>query len=1139
MTLVLGFAMSAAPSAFAQVDCTGATPTQCAQANGQYQLLQYFQALPDTAAGRTVLDADLANVVGIYQNATSAQRDQAILNSEAVVYVSNGVENSYLPLAQYNMWQQISATSQILPTLGVYPQLLLSSALAGKLGRDLDEQVQRFMNGQQTKPIVNAISELLMGNGHNHPNSIASVQQVGALKDAFTAYSIHFPYSNPANTTSWSLPPCPNGGNPCQPDPRPYQLTTQIASWQPGQAPVSDIANQAAQWAGNQTSGAFPSGHSTYGNTISLLYAMMLPQAYQSMMVSGQHFGLSRNILGVHHTLDIIGGRMLAYYTMTQLMAGNTDYLLSDVPSFDGIPAYTDFSTYVSHLSNHLKNDLGSAYTAVPYASCASNVAGCIAAGVFPTASQFAAANQAYANQATYGLPAMGATNLAPVVPANAELLLRSRFPYLSDTQIRDVLASTELPSGGPLDDGSGWVRLNLFKAAGGYGAFTSNVGVTLDGSDGFKAIDMWSNDISGVGGLTKGGSGVLVLGGANTYSGGTVVTGGTLALTGSMVGDLTIQSGAAFVSGGGYKVSAGALLTNDGTFRSALTSLMNEGTIANSGTLLGGLVNNGVFNQTAGTYANGSALINNATFNGSVANTGLIGGTGIFNGTLTNGGIVAPGNSIGTLTVNGSYVQGAGGIYQVEANAAGAADRLNVTGAPGTATLNGGAVQVVAGPGFYAPSTTYTILNATGGVTGSFSGASTAFPFLQASLAYDANNVFLTLRPGGFASGAATPNQAAVGAALDRSVAGATGDFATIVGTLATATTAQAQSVMSAIGGQSYAGVSSANLGAGMLFMNAIGRQLDGARGGDPGTATRTALAEACDAVTTEACATPGPWSAWATALAGFGSIAGNANAGTTTYSGGGAAAGLDYRIDPRFLVGLGIGFVSTSQSTDGLSGRGTTNSYQAALYGSFIDGGLWIDALVGYGFNDNRMTRLIVIPGLQARTAYGSAGANQLLGQIEAGYRFGLPLPRATIAPFARLQGATVMQNGFTETGAQSLNLTVAGQATNSLRSTLGIELKGEVPTGRESGVGLLLRLGWAHEYADTARPVTASFAGAPGSSFTVLGAQPSRNAAVLGFAANTKVSDAASVYLRYDGEIGGNSDTHALTAGFRLVW
>jgi autotransporter-associated beta strand protein len=1101
-TLVLA-SLAVAPAG-AQVDCSGLTSLQCTQATGQYNVLQSFQSLPNTAAGLAAMQSDLSTVVGIYRNATVGQRNQAALN-----FVLGG----FTP--QYNIWSQIAPSSQILSTLQAYPQLQTSGALASALAGRIPGQSGVFAD----------INTLLGGSSAG----IGSVLQLEALKDSFTAYATAFA----GQTTQYA--------HADQNDPRPFQIAAGIADfpWTSAQAGASAIANQQGEWGipgsggGFQRSGGFPSGHSTIGETTALLYAMMLPQSYQSMMVSGQQFGLSRNILGVHHPLDVIGARVLTYYAMTQLLAGNPDYALSGVGNFQ---------TYVQTLAGQLAGTLGSSLTAVPYASCASNVAGCIAAGVFPTAAQFAAANQAYANQSTYGLPAVGATNLAAVVPADAELLIASRFPYLSAAQRREVLATTELPSGGPLDDGTGWVRLNLFKAAGGYGAFDSNVSVTLDaGLGGFHAVDMWSNDISGSGGLTKHGSGLLILGGTNSFTGGTTVSAGTLALTGTMVGDLTVQAGASFVSGGGYSVAAGRTLTNAGTFQSVNGALVNAGTIDNSGSLLGGVVNNGTFNQSGGAYANSTTLINNSTFNGNVNNTGTLGGTGTFNGAVSNLNIVAPGNSIGTITVNGSFTQAAGGSYQVETDASGAADRINVTGAPGSATINGGTVSIVGATGVYSPSTTYTILNATGGVAGRFAGLTSAFPFLQGSLSYDSNNVYLTLRPGGFAAGAASVNQAAVGAALDRSVAGATGDFATLVGTLATATLAQGQAAMSALSGENYAAFAGANLGSGQLFMNAVGQQMDAARGGNPGKAVRVALADACEA---DACAA-GPWSLWGTGLAGLGSIAGDANAGTVTYSMGGVATGLDYKVEPRLLLGLGVGFASGSQWVNGLSGRGSTDSYQASLYASFSEAGLWVDALAGYAYNDNRMTRQIAIPGLAARTASGSTGANQLLGQVEAGYRFDLPAPgtaagaAAAIAPFARLQGTTVMQNGFAESGAGGLGLDVAPQTTNSLRSTLGVELTAALPAGSDSRLGLLLRLGWAHEFADTTRPVSASFAGAPGSGFTVLGAEPPRDAAVLALAADTAIAEATSLYVRYDGEVGGGSDAHAFTAGLRMTW
>ena len=128
----------------------------------------------------------------------------------------------------------------------------------------------------------------------------------------------------------------------------------------------------------------------------------------------------------------------------------------------------------------------------------------------------------------------------------------------------------------------------------------------------------------------------------------------------------------------------------------------------------------------------------------------------------------MAPGNSIGTLTVNGSFVQDSGSTYQVEVNAAGQSDRINVGGA---ATINGGTVQVLAQSGTYARNTTYTILNAAGGVSGTYSSVTSNFAFLTPTLAYDANNVFLTLfqSSSAFAAGAQTPNQYAVGVVLDQ----------------------------------------------------------------------------------------------------------------------------------------------------------------------------------------------------------------------------------------------------------------------------------------------------------------------------------------------------------------------------------
>ncbi len=71
--------------------------------------------------------------------------------------------------------------------------------------------------------------------------------------------------------------------------------------------------------------------------------------------------------------------------------------------------------------------------------------------------------------------------------------------------------------------------------------------------------------------------------------------------------------------------------------------------------------------------------------------------------------------------------------------------------------------------------------------------------------------------------------------------------------------------------------------------------------------------------------------------------------------------------------------------------------------------------------------------------------------MARSRAGYRFDLGgLAEALVTPFVRLQAYTGTQNAFTETGAGSLNLSVAQQTTNSLRMVLGAQLGGALDHG-----------------------------------------------------------------------------------------
>lgn len=127
-----------------------------------------------------------------------------------------------------------------------------------------------------------------------------------------------------------------------------------------------------------------------------------------------------------------------------------------------------------------------------------------------------------------------------------------------------------------------------------------------------------------------------------------------------------------------------------------------------------------GLYLVSEGTAKISANLTNNFTVTGAAI---LKGSGGV--GTLTNSGSVRPGNSIGTLTVNGNYVQQSSGNLQIEINSSGQSDLLKVIGSLSPSTAGdvslAGSVSVIQDTGYYAMGTRYRFLTYTGTRTGVF----------------------------------------------------------------------------------------------------------------------------------------------------------------------------------------------------------------------------------------------------------------------------------------------------------------------------------------------------------------------------------------------------------------------------------
>ena len=96
----------------------------------------------------------------------------------------------------------------------------------------------------------------------------------------------------------------------------------------------------------------------------------------------------------------------------------------------------------------------------------------------------------------------------------------------------------------------------------------------------------------------------------------------------------------------------------------------------------------------------------------------GMLKGSSLIIGNVVNMGTISPGNSPGTLTINGNFTQGPSGIYNVEIVSPQNYSRLVVTG---HASLDG-TLHLTLASGFrIAPGETFTVLTAGQGISGTF----------------------------------------------------------------------------------------------------------------------------------------------------------------------------------------------------------------------------------------------------------------------------------------------------------------------------------------------------------------------------------------------------------------------------------
>jgi outer membrane autotransporter protein len=540
---------------------------------------------------------------------------------------------------------------------------------------------------------------------------------------------------------------------------------------------------------------------------------------------------------------------------------------------------------------------------------------------------------------------------------------------------------------------------------------------------------------------------------------------------------------------------------------------------------------------DTTGTIAAGTLLLNGTMGNGVVLTVdpgATLGGIGTITGNVINNGTLSPGNSIGTMTITGNYTQNAGSTLGVEVGST-TADLLDISG---TATITGGTVAVTL-LGSPADGATYDILTATGGHTGaaSFDGVTSQSVVVSFTLddTITANTISLVAERTPYANvlTGAYSGQRDFAAALQAALPSATGDLADWFTMLdQSSSKAEFAQKLKELNPSLYGALADIMGVEINLFNGVITTRMANVRESGTQFACASNVMTDSGPVMANVIApsrTASGWSGWAQGFRIFAdqdSDKGNVGFDYDTF---GLAFGIDKSLGNNLLLGFSAGTAQTDVDYKDVTSDTDADTVHMGLYGTYSTKRYYVDACALYASNSYDTDRNIGIG-----TLYSDHDGHDFLVYFGGGYYY--RVGEWDLIPTASLEYSYHDEDSFTESLGGTAFMRVSDSDADSVISRLGFRL-GRLFMVQDMKLRGEVRAQWAHEFADTDRPVTARFAGSTAGSFTVDGIEPERDSAILGVGFTAYATETLSLYFNYDAELRSDFDAHHVRIGLRF--
>ncbi len=196
----------------------------------------------------------------------------------------------------------------------------------------------------------------------------------------------------------------------------------------------------------------------------------------------------------------------------------------------------------------------------------------------------------------------------------------------------------------------------------------------------------------------------------------------------------------------------------------------------------------------------------------------------------------------------------------------------------------------------------------------------------------------------------------------------------------------------------------------------------------------------------------------------------------------------GADLRVSENFNLGVAMTNIRNSAAGIGASRPNEDESRSAAIYAAYQAGNGFADMYFGFA-NQNYGTERAGTAGFSSSfsSALGQADGEQSFAGVRLGYAFDIA-KGFEVGPVVSMDYVRNQIGGYSEFGAGKLGLDVQGRDFTSLGTKVGLMSSLDLDVGRTGKITAFGSVAYARELADNVDTVTASFFGAPDAAFQI---------------------------------------------------